>query len=434
MFHCTHCDTQFKKWAGRCTECGKWGSLTEEEGQTANTAPKAVVAPAAVMSFDQITTATIHRISTTISELDRVLSGGIVPGQAILIAGEPGIGKSTLLSQLAGSLSNVLYVAGEESPSQLKLRFDRLGLNTGELKIITSTQVEPILSAIKKQTPSLVIVDSIQTITTQENDSAAGGPTHLRAATAQLVALAKETNIPVILVGQITKDGSIAGPKMLEHMVDTVLSFEGDTEHAYRILRATKHRFGATDEVGVFEMTSAGLQGVENPSELFVQNPSNAPGTILTCSLEGSRVFLLEIQALVNPSSYGTPVRRSSGFNTNRMQMLLAILEKHGGVSFTGQDVYVNVVGGMHTKEPAADLAVCAALIGSRLNTGISSCVVFGEVGLGGEVRSAHQRDRRKREATRLGIKHIVDHTSVKTIRDLVKHMKTSTEYGTVSS
>jgi len=413
------------KWAGRCTECGKWGSITDEGGASpAATSSKTAAAPAAVVGFDQITESSVERTPTKISELDRVLSGGIVPGQAILIAGEPGIGKSTLLSQLAGSMKGVLYVAGEESPSQLKLRFDRLHLNVDELKIVTSTQVEPILSAIKKHTPSLVIVDSIQTITTQEHDATAGTPTHLRAATAQLVALAKETNIPVILVGQITKDGSIAGPKMLEHMVDTVLSFEGDTEHSYRLLRATKHRFGATDEVGVFEMTSKGLQGVENPSELFVQDSAGTPGTILTCTLEGSRVFLLEIQALVNTSSYGTPVRRSSGFNTNRMQMLLAILEKHGGVSFAGQDVYVNVVGGMQTKEPAADLAVCAALIGSRLDIGMPSSVVFGEVGLGGEVRPAHQKDRRTKEATRLGIKNIVDHTRIKTVRDLVKQIK----------
>ena len=424
MFHCTNCDAQFSKWAGRCTECGKWGTVTNEGGgATAVASNKTAAAPAAVVGFGDVESTAAKRTPTNISEFDRVLAGGIVPGQVVLLAGEPGIGKSTLLSQLAGSTPNVLYVAGEESPSQLKLRFDRLGLNGSDLKIVTSTKVEPLVSTIKKHAPSLVIVDSIQTMTTQEHEAAAGAPTHLRASTAQLVTVAKETNTPVILVGQITKDGSVAGPKMLEHMVDTVLSLEGDPRHAYRILRTTKHRFGAADEVGVFEMTGEGLKGVDSPSGLFLTESTKTPGTAITCVLEGSRAFLVEIQALVNTSSYGTPVRRGSGFNTNRMQMLLAILEKHGDISFAGQEGYVNVVGGMQVKEPAADLAVCAALASSRLNKTIPASVIIGEVGLGGEVRPAAQKTRRTKEAERLGIPEVIDHTKTKTIRELVKRL-----------
>lgn len=425
MFHCSHCDAQYSKWSGRCTQCSKWGTIANEGGGTkASAANKTAAAPAAVVGFESIKSSAAKRTPTNITEFDRVLAGGIVPGQAILIAGEPGIGKSTLLTQLAGSMKGVMYVAGEESPSQLKLRFDRLKLDASDLKIVTSTKVEPIVSAIKKHKPSLVIVDSIQTVTTQEHEAVAGAPTHLRAATAQLVATAKETNTPVILVGQITKDGQVAGPKMLEHMVDTVLSLEGDPQHAYRLLRTTKHRFGAADEIGVFEMTSGGLQGVDSPSGLFLTDSNNSPGTAITCTIEGSRAFLVEIQALVNTSSYGTPVRRGSGFNTNRMQMLLAILEKHGGISFAGQDVYVNVVGGMQVKEPAADLAVCAALASSRFNKAISQSVIIGEVGLSGEVRPVSQRDRRAKEAKRLGLNAVIDSTQTKTISDLVKRIK----------
>lgn len=413
------------KWAGRCTECGKWGTITDEGGTAkAAASNKTAAAPAAVVGFDTVKSSEAQRTPTQIGEFDRVLAGGIVPGQVILLAGEPGIGKSTLLTQLAGSMKSVMYVAGEESPSQLKLRFDRIGLRAEDLKIVTNTQTEPLVSAIKKHTPALVIVDSIQTMTTQEHDAAAGAPTHLRASTAQLVAIAKTTNTPVILVGQITKDGSVAGPKMLEHMVDTVLNLEGDPRHAYRLLRASKHRFGAADEVGVFEMTGEGLKGVDSPSGLFLTDSAKTPGTAITCVLEGSRAFLVEIQALVNTSSYGTPVRRGSGFNTNRMQMLLAILEKHGDISFAGQDVYVNVVGGMQVKEPAADLAVCAALASSRLNKAIEPSIVIGEVGLGGEVRPVPQIKRRTKEAERLGIATVIDHTKAKTILDLVKRIK----------
>ena len=424
MFHCSNCDAQFSKWSGRCTECGKWGTVTNEGGAAGSASSSSKAAAAAVVGFDDIGSTAAKRTPTGISEVDRVLAGGIVAGQVILLAGEPGVGKSTLLTQLAGTWKNALYVAGEESPAQLKLRFDRMGQDGKTLKIVTSTQVESVVSAIHKHKPSLVIVDSIQTMTTQEHAAAAGAPTHLRAATAQLVAVAKETNTPIILVGQITKDGSVAGPKMLEHMVDTVLNLEGDARHAYRLLRSSKHRFGAADEVGVFEMTGEGLKGVDSPSGLFMTEGRKTPGTALTCILEGSRAFLVEVQALVNPSSYGTPVRRGSGFSSNRMQMLLAILEKHGDISFAGQDVYVNVVGGMHIREPAADLAICAALASSRLDHALPASVVIGEVGLGGEVRPAPQITRRRKEAERLNAGTVIDHTTAITIRDLVKTLR----------
>lgn len=423
MFACTHCDTQSIKWAGRCTECGKWGTLIDQGAAPRATATP-VSAPSEVIGFDHVTKDSQQRTLTGIAEFDRVLAGGIVPGQTILLAGEPGIGKSTLLSQLAGSFKNILYLAGEESPSQLKLRFDRLGIHAYDLRMVTATVVEPFISAIKQQQPSLVIVDSIQTMTSLGCEATAGSPTHLRATTAQLVATAKESRIPMILVGQMTKDGSVAGPKMLEHMVDTVLSLEGDPRHAYRLLRVTKHRFGATDEVGVFEMTSAGLIGVPSPTDLFLTDSVKTPGTAVTCIIEGSRAFLLEVQALVHTSSYPTPVRRGSGFTTNRMQMLLAILEKHGGVSFAGQDVYVNVVGGMHIKEPAADLAICAALVSSLLNRSIDSTILFGEVGLGGEVRSVPQADRRRKEAKRLGIDTVLDNKHIKTVGELITRIR----------
>ncbi len=429
MFACSHCDTQTLKWSGRCAECGQWGTLSDA-GDVApasgrdRSRPVHGVAPAATIGFDAIKRAEKPHTATGIEELDRVLGGGLTEGQVILLSGEPGIGKSTLLSSLAARVASCLYVAGEESPSQLKIRFERLGLSPKQLKMITATDAESITAAIKKEQPSLVIVDSIQTMTTREYDAAAGAPTHLRAATAQLSVIAKETGTPVILVGQVTKDGTVAGPKMLEHMVDTVLSLEGDPRQAYRLLRASKHRFGSTDEVGVFEMTSRGLQGVASPSALFVGTHAPTPGSALTCTMEGSRAFLVEIQALANASSYATPVRRASGFSTNRLQMLLAILERHGKMGFAGQDVYVNVVGGMTLREPSVDLAVCAALVSTKKDVTIPAATVwFGEVGLGGEIRPVPLQERRTKEATRLGMKTVLHAAKLKTVADLIAHL-----------
>lgn len=365
-----------------------------------------------------------RRFSCGIPEWDRVLEGGVVPGQVLLLSGEPGIGKSTLIAHIASGFAShgaVFYVAGEESPSQLQMRFERLRAPHDHIKLMTDTAVEAIVATVAKHKPALVLVDSIQSLSTLEHDGTAGGPTHIRAATAQLLTLAKHTDVPVIIVGQVTKDGSVAGPKLLEHMVDTVLEFRGDMRHHYRLLRATKHRFGGTNEVGVFEMTADGLRGVNNPTDLFLDHHEAAPGTAVTCTLEGARAFLVEVQALVNASSYGTPVRRANGFSSNRLQMLLAILEKHGKLSFAGQDVFVNVVGGMTLREPSTDLAVCAALVSSRKEIALPpKTVVYGEVGLGGEVRTAPQAKRRAQEAKRLGFPNVLSSDEVQDVRALI--------------
>ncbi|OGL69927.1 DNA repair protein RadA [Candidatus Uhrbacteria bacterium RIFCSPHIGHO2_02_FULL_53_13] len=427
MFTCAHCDAQHLKWSGRCTQCQKWGTLLEESSGRSAKASLSDVAAAELVGFGDAT-ANATRFSCGVSEWDRVLEGGLVPGHVALLSGEPGIGKSTLIAHLASGFAphgEVFYVAGEESPAQLKMRFERLKAPHAHIKLITDTHVEAVVAAAAAHRPALLMVDSIQSLSTFEHDGAAGGPTHLRAATAQLVALAKQTDIPVIIVGQVTKDGSVAGPKLLEHMVDTVLEFRGDTRHHYRLLRATKHRFGSTHEVGVFEMTQDGLVGIANPSDVFLDHHESAPGTAITCTLEGARAFLVEVQALVNPSSYGTPVRRANGFSTNRLQMLLAILEKHGKISFAGQDVFVNVVGGMTLREPSTDLAVCAALVSSRTEKALlEKTVLYGEVGLGGEVRTAPQEKRRAAEAKRLGFPNVVSAKDTPNVRALVERMR----------
>ena len=424
MFTCSHCDAQHLKWSGRCTQCQKWGTLSEESPGRSAKALLPKTAAAELVDFasakkDQ------RRFVCDIPEWDRVLEGGVVPGQVVLLSGEPGIGKSTLIAHIASGFAPhgaVFYIAGEESPSQLQLRFERLRAPHEHIKLITDTVIEPIAAAIAKHKPALVLVDSIQSLSTLEHDGAIGSPTHMRAATAQLVALAKQTDVPIIIVGQVTKDGMVAGPKLLEHIVDTVLEFRGDMRHHYRLLRATKNRFGGIHEVGVFEMTADGLRGVENPTDLFLDHHEATPGTAITCTLEGARAFLVEVQALVNASSYGTPVRRANGFSTNRLQMLLAILEKHGKLSFAGQDVFVNVVGGMTLREPSTDLAVCTALVSSRKDAVLPpKTVVYGEVGLGGEVRTAPQTKRRAQEAKRLGFASVLSSEEVKDVRALVE-------------
>ena len=430
MYSCTNCDAQFAKWTGRCDQCDKWGTVQEETstGSSFGSSAKKGGSVKALKSkkLSEVTQQNEHvRISTQDKEVDRVLGGGIVKGSLVLLAGEPGVGKSTLVAKIAGSINNlppshlacrqagggneggchVLYISGEESPSQLSARFSRLNCTTQHVNVLDPVPVESICATLEKEQPSLAIVDSVQTLTSSVLDGAPGTPALVRYATTRLLETAKRTGVSILLVGQVTKDGSVAGPKTLEHLVDVVLSLDGDPVHAYRMLRSGKNRFGATDEVGVFEMTSEGLIAVENPSERFLEERTTTPGSVIAATVEGSRVFLVEVQALVEKSSYGTPVRRASGFDQNRLQMLVAILSKHAGLKLGEQDVYVNVIGGMRLKEPAADLAVCAALVSAAKNQSTPTPTVFlGEVGLGGETRSIPMLDKRLGEIARLNI------------------------------
>ncbi len=421
MFICSHCDSQSLKWSGKCVTCEKWGTLVEEKAEVApgfSQGSAAKAKPAKSQALSDVAKQNEHdRLSTQDPEVDRVLGGGIVAGSVVLLSGEPGIGKSTLVAQIAGSVlstsstlstsspSSVLYISGEESAMQLASRFKRLSLTADRVRVLEPFPVETLVATIEKEKPSLAVIDSVQTLTSSLIDSTAGSPTLVRYATSLLLDLAKRTNVSILLVGQVTKDGSIAGPKTLEHLVDVVVNLEGDPVHSYRMLRAAKNRFGATDEIGVFEMTEQGLKAVTNPSERFLAERSRTPGSVIAATVEGSRVFLVEVQALVEQSFYGTPVRRASGFDPNRLQMLVAILSKRAGLKLGEKDVYVNVIGGMDLREPAADLAVCAAIVSAFKNvTDASSTVYLGEVGLGGEVRSVGLVDKRLQEAARLGI------------------------------
>lgn len=430
MFACTHCDTQFLKWTGRCTECGQWGTITEDGGTTPsfNSKRKSSAKAAPVLALTSATATHTKHIPTDLSELDRVLGGGIVPGSVTLLAGEPGIGKSTIVAQLADSFSRhnqgktAYYASGEESEGQVRLRFERLGIEPTHISFSNTVDVPAILAAAQELKPSIVIVDSIQTMMTSEADAFPGTPTAVRAATSELIGYAKTSGVPVLIIGQVTKEGSVAGPKTLEHLVDTVLTLEGDPDSAYRLLRAAKHRFGSTEEVGVFEMTEKGLMAVENPSARFLKERVPGPGSVVACIMEGSRPFLVEIQALVDKTFFPNPVRRTSGFDASRLQMLLAIISKRAGIKVYDQDVFVNVVGGMKISEHAADLAVAAAVISAVENKPLAGdAVVIGELGLGGEIRSVPFLERRLKEAERLGMKTFLTPKEVKSVKDILK-------------
>lgn len=429
MFSCTKCDSQYPKWTGRCTTCGGWGTVVDDGAAPGTARGKSGhrSAPAPVLSLGTANFTAVTHHTTGIPELDRVLGGGVVPGGVTLLAGEPGIGKSTLVAQIACAMAKpdapAYYVSGEESEGQVLLRFERLGISPTSIVFSNAVEVGSIVAAAKAlATPSMVIVDSIQTMMVEDADAFPGTPTAVRAATSELIAYAKTTNVPVLIIGQVTKEGTVAGPKTLEHLVDTLLTLEGDAETAYRILRSSKNRFGATDEVGVFEMTEHGMTAVENPSARFLSERVPCPGSVVTCVMEGSRPFLVEVQALVERSIFPNPVRRTSGYDASRLQMLLAIVSKRAGVKVNDHDVYVNVVGGLRVSEKAADLAVAAAIMSAMANKVVpADTVIVGELGLGGEVRNVPFLDRRLKESERLGLGNAITPKTIKTVAELLK-------------
>jgi DNA repair protein RadA/Sms len=419
VFVCQECGSQSPKWLGRCAECGAWNSVVEERAQTESAAggPHRYAMAGtigAAQLYADIEIEQYARLTTGIDEFDRVLGGGVVPGSLILLGGEPGIGKSTLLLQAAANMANsigpVLYSSGEESEHQIKSRGERLNVGKAPLYLLAETCLERILEEIARIKPALVIVDSVQTVFSLKFQSAPGSIGQVREAATQLLFTAKGQNIPTFLVGHITKDGSLAGPKALEHVVDTVLYFEGERHHSHRVVRAVKNRFGAASELGVFEMTSTGLRAVPNPSKMFLaERPINAPGSAVLCSVEGSRPILVEVQALVSSSTYGNARRMASGIDQQRLTLLLAVLEKRAGLNLIGDDVFVNIAGGMTVDEPASDLAVLAAIASSVRNRVIpATTAMFGEVGLAGEVRGVSQAPLRIREAAQMGFRRCI--------------------------
>jgi DNA repair protein RadA/Sms len=420
VYVCQKCGAQSRKWLGKCPDCGEWNSFVEERARVAAKKEGAATRGGFQMrevkpvAYSEIESQDDARVSSGLPEFDRVLGGGVVPGSLVLIGGDPGIGKSTLLAQAADKLSGqgmtVLYVSGEESERQIKMRGERLGLAAENLYLLPETNLENIFGEIERMKPDVVIVDSIQTVFSSSIESAPGSVSQVREVAGQFLMLAKNGGIPVFLIGHVTKEGSIAGPKALEHIVDTVLYFEGERHHNHRIVRATKNRFGAANEVGVFEMTGAGLVAVANPSEMFLQErPQGVAGSVVTACMEGTRPVLVEIQALVSGSKYGTGRRMTQGVDQNRVALLIAMLEKRVGFHLMGDDVFVNIAGGLEVDEPAADLGVVASIASSFKNLPVDALTaVFGEVGLTGEVRGAMQAQARAREAQTLGFKRII--------------------------
>lgn len=410
-FFCQSCGTQYSKWQGQCNACKEWNTIVEEiiqkEEKTAWKASSTEVKRASKpLKIKEIDSAEEVRMDTTDSELNRVLGGGLVPGSLTLLGGEPGIGKSTLLLQISLKLPyKTLYVSGEESQKQIKMRAERITTNSDNCYILTETKTQNIFKQIEAIEPEIVIIDSIQTLHTDYIESSAGSISQIRECTAELIKYAKETNVPVILIGHITKDGNIAGPKILEHMVDTVLQFEGDRNHIYRILRSLKNRFGSTAELGIYEMQGSGLREVANPSEILISHKEEElSGTAIATTLEGMRPLMIEIQALVSTAVYGTPQRSTTGYNAKRLNMILAVLEKRAGFRLGAKDVFLNVTGGISVDDPAIDLAVVAAILSSNEDIPVGKDFCFaGEVGLSGEIRPVNRVDQRIQEAEKLG-------------------------------
>ena len=426
MFFCKECGYESSKWLGQCPGCREVGTFVEEPiGKKTKTVTKSLLNSMPV-TINQVTVNKEERTSTGFSELDRVLGGGIVAGGLILVGGDPGIGKSTLLLQVCRNISNngkkLLYISGEESLKQIKIRANRMGQFSDNLSLLSETSLDAIEAVIDETKPEIVVIDSIQTMYREDISSAPGSVSQIRESTNTLMQIAKGNGISIFIVGHVTKEGAVAGPRVLEHMVDTVLYFEGDRHASYRILRGVKNRFGSTNEIGVFEMREDGLHQVLNPSEFMLEGrPKDATGSVVSCLMEGTRPILVEIQALINHTAFGMPRRTAVGTDYNRVNLLMAVIEKHMGIQMGDYDAYVNVAGGMKITEPAMDLALVTALIGSYRNRVISSdTIVFGEVGLSGEVRAVSQAEQRVLEAKKLGFNRcILPSVCVKSLKDI---------------
>lgn len=422
LYICSNCDAQYPKWQGRCSECGQWGTIAQGAPDSATpTVPAAQTIDLKSVSGEE----GFLRLATGIEEIDRVFGGGIVSGSLTLLAGEPGIGKSTIVAQIADALSGeekILYASGEESLPQVKLRLERLNCKLDNLLFCSDTDIEKILSAVEKNNPRLVIIDSIQTVHTLTVPGEPGGINQIRAVAVRCLETAKRRNIAFIVIGHITKDGTVAGPKSLEHLVDTVLYLEQETARGYQLLRASKNRFGSTNELGIFEMTGQGFIPVKNPSSVFLEGENQAAsGSAISCVIEGSRPFLVEIQALVTKTVFGYPIRKASGFDLNRLQVLAAVINKRTKVNLMTQDIILNVVGGLEVDDPGIDAAVAAAIISSFFDKPIKgSQIILGEIGLGGEIRPVSQLSLRTKEAQKLGFKNVVGPESSKNLTDLI--------------
>jgi len=444
VYVCQNCGADSAKWLGQCPSCKEWNTYVEQrisKGTAAETRRESAERSVPEV-LDKVEAGTVRRMDLGNGEFNRVLGGGLVPGSMTLIGGEPGIGKSTLALQVALTLPRyTLYISGEESPEQIKLRADRLGGSGAHCEVLSATSLQAILDQVRHKRPDLLVVDSIQTLYSEELDSAPGTVSQVRDCAARLLREAKAHHMPVLLIGHINKEGSIAGPKVLEHIVDTVLQFEGDSHHLYRILRASKNRFGSTSEIGVFEMTGTGLKEIINPSELLInQQPPDLSGSAVAANVEGIRPILIEVQALVSSAVYGTPQRTSTGFDTRRLSMLLAVLEKRASFKLAAKDVFINIAGGLRVDDPAIDLAVVAAVLSSTVDIPVDQYTCFaGEVGLSGEIRPVNRIEQRLGEASKLGMKRLllpafnrkhldtsrfpIEIVEVKRVQDIPKHL-----------
>ncbi len=415
IFACTNCGAQFPKWSGRCLECDSWGTLVEDLLDKKDLEKESLkkISSAKIISLASLGKEKLLRFNTNISEIDRVLGGGVVPGSLVLLSGEPGIGKSTLVAQIASKTASdisTVYVSGEESAAQVRDRLERLEVNFSKVKFISETNVEKIVAAVIKEKPEILVVDSVQTIYSSLLPSEAGGISQIRAIAIKFLELAKENNIAVILIGHITKDGQVAGPKSLEHIVDTVLYLENEVGSNYCFLRATKNRFGSVNELGILEMTGKGFHEVKNPGAVFVDtSEKNLSGSVVSCVMEGTRPFLVDVQALVSKTVFGYPQRKASGFDLNRLVVLAAVISKRSKINLMSQDIILNLAGGLKASDPALDLAVVAAIISSSSDKKLATgTIVLGEIGLGGEIRPINKLSQRLKEAERLGFKQAI--------------------------